>query len=121
MNGLRLYHGPETDDAPEAGDEPGLAFEAPAGPRFAVGTERPDVLSFAALVPRLGGRDAAPLNRAKALHRNRRCPSCGGPVVEPVVLNDGLRDGTGQYIPGTATLVGFHCRGCRSEWPVYGE
>ena len=106
MARLRVYRGPEANRVS----------------RFS-SAERPDVIPFAALVAR---RDrlaaaAAPLNRAKALHANRRCKNCGHSGVDPVTLNDGLRDGSGQYVPGSATLVGFHCPRCRSEWPVYGD
>jgi len=56
------------------------------------------------------------IERARALYDNRCCPSCSYPVVEPIELADGFRNRKGQVIPGTATLVGFRCRGCRSEW-----
>ena len=105
MTRLRVYSGPETKS------------------RLSRIGDWPDVIPFAALVS--AGRQRAasrgPLTRAKALHDNRRCRHCGQGDVEPVTLNDGVRDGSGQYVPGSATLVGFHCRGCRAEWPVYGE
>lgn len=106
MTRLRVYRGPETNRVS----------------RFS-SAERPGVIPFAALVTRrnrVAVANAA-LDRAKALHSNRNCKSCGCQGVEPVTLNDGLRDGSGQYVPGSATLVGFHCTRCRSEWPVYGE
>jgi hypothetical protein len=106
MTRLRVYRGPETN----------------RGSRFS-SAERPGVIPFSALVARhtrLAVANAA-LDRAKALHSNRSCRNCGCSGVEPVTLNDGLRDGSGQYVPGSATLVGFHCTRCRSEWPVYGE
>ncbi|MBI1346412.1 hypothetical protein GC163_08985 [bacterium] len=56
------------------------------------------------------------IERARLLYDNRCCPSCHYPVVEPIELADGVRNRKGQVIPGTATLVGFRCRGCRSEW-----
>ncbi|HEX6984855.1 MAG TPA: hypothetical protein VF170_05735 [Planctomycetaceae bacterium] len=106
MTRLRVYRGPETTNRISR-----------------IGDDRPDVIPFAAFASAGRNRLAArePLSRAKALHENRRCRTCGHGSVDPVTLNDGLRDGSGQYIPGTATLVGFHCRRCHAEWPVYGE
>ncbi|MEM9704351.1 MAG: hypothetical protein AAF907_18060, partial [Planctomycetota bacterium] len=60
----------------------------------------------------------SPLTRAKVLHANRVCPACGAGGVEPVLLNDGVRDASGQPVPGSGTLVGFHCSRCQREWPV---
>src|SRR5690606_11802660 len=98
MTRLRIYNGPEVPLR--------LArFTAPL----------PDVIPFA---PRSTNRfpRTGPLARAKALHENRRCHSCGHADVDPVTLNDGIRDGSGQYVPGSATLVGFHCNRCHEEW-----
>ncbi|QDT37225.1 hypothetical protein [Stratiformator vulcanicus] len=81
--------------------------------------EEPDVIPFEAILNRLKpDANLTPVARAKALHRNRQCPCCDHPVVDPVFLSDGVRDGTGDFIPGTATLVGFHCRECNWEWPA---
>ena len=101
MTRLSVYRGPETSSR----------FS-----RFAA-DDRPDVLPLAWFVDRQSASDS-PLSRAKALHANRSCRFCGHSAVDPVTLNDGLRDGSGQYVPGSATLVGFHCESCRSEWPV---
>jgi len=58
------------------------------------------------------------VTRAQMLRENRECPDCGHPVVEPVELNDAAHNLNGLPIPGTATLVGFHCTRCDREWPV---
>jgi len=58
------------------------------------------------------------LTRAQMLRENRECPECGHPVVEPLELNDAAHNQNGLPIPGTATLVGFHCTRCDCEWPV---
>ena len=58
------------------------------------------------------------VHRARALYANRTCPVCRYPVVLPIELDDAARNRCGQPIPGTATLVGFRCRGCRAEWSV---
>ncbi|NNJ26160.1 hypothetical protein [Alienimonas chondri] len=59
-----------------------------------------------------------PLSRAKILHANRTCKACGAGGVEPVLLSDGVCDASGQQVPGSGTLVGFHCCRCQQEWPV---
>ena len=56
--------------------------------------------------------------RARLLFDNRSCRGCGYPVVTPIELNDGLVNRNRRPIPGTATLVGFHCDGCGEEWSV---
>lgn len=63
----------------------------------------------------------APMNvitRARLLFENRSCRSCGYPVVVPIELDDAQLNRNGQEIPGTASLVGFRCEGCRAEWSV---
>jgi hypothetical protein len=58
------------------------------------------------------------VTRARVMYDNRKCRKCGYPVVEPVELSDSAVNLSGLAIPGTATLVGFHCRGCDAEWHV---
>jgi hypothetical protein len=58
------------------------------------------------------------IDRARALYSNRRCPVCSYPVIVPIELNDAAINRSGLPIPGTATLVGFHCCGCHAEWAV---
>jgi hypothetical protein len=104
---LRVYRGPETVSR----------FS-----RTETADGQPDVIPldvFLASRKRLAAE--TPLSRAKALHQNRFCRFCGHSAVTPVTLNDGQRDGSGQYVPGSATLVGFHCRRCRAEWPVFAD
>ena len=114
---LQIYRGPEASELGTA-----ASTREAHSRRFSTETETPAVLSFAAFVTRRSNRrDAAPLSRAKALHANRTCRFCSHPVVEPVVLNDGLRDGSGEFVPGSATLVGFHCENCDAEWPALDE
>jgi hypothetical protein len=57
-----------------------------------------------------------PVRRARMLFQNRCCPVCQYPVVHPLELTDAARNRRGRIIPGTATLVGFHCNGCGHEW-----
>jgi hypothetical protein len=56
--------------------------------------------------------------RARRLCENNRCPNCSHPVVEPLELADALLSRNRMPIPGTATLVGFRCDRCFSEWPA---
>jgi hypothetical protein len=58
------------------------------------------------------------ISRARLLHDNRNCPHCEHPSVEPLELDDAVYNCSGLPIPGTATLVGFHCLNCHTEWPA---
>jgi hypothetical protein len=58
------------------------------------------------------------ISRARLLFENRSCPNCHYPVVLPLELDDATINRNGLPIPGTATLVGFHCSGCGDEWSV---
>ncbi|MBS0206381.1 MAG: hypothetical protein JSS49_26120 [Planctomycetes bacterium] len=58
------------------------------------------------------------ITRARILFENRRCTHCGYPVVKPLEQDDALVNSTGLEIPGTATLIGFECRGCSSTWSI---
>ncbi len=103
MSHLKLY-------APVAGD----AVDYPQG-----NDGEPLILSF---TPRRGARlhnhvmDV--IERSRILHRNRCCPNCNHPVVEPIELDDAVMSRNHLPIPGTATLVGFHCQACSCEWPI---
>lgn len=100
MSQLKLYQ--------PSGETQTLRFDSP----------QLDILSFHAVTRRSKGRGMSVLMRAKLLHDNRVCPHCSHPVVEPLELEDALVNGSQMPIPGTATLVGFHCHGCEQEWPV---
>lgn len=56
------------------------------------------------------------LARAKTIHHNQTCPDCQSAAVDPIELNDCQFDRFGQAIPGTATVVAFHCNCCQREW-----
>ncbi|MCG6155549.1 hypothetical protein [Rubinisphaera margarita] len=64
------------------------------------------------------GAQTLALNRARLMHHNRFCPCCNSVAVEPLELNDPSLNASGMPIPGTATVVAFHCNGCYHEWPV---
>jgi hypothetical protein len=97
MSALRILWPDETAAESDAADPPILSFEA------AHQTTRPH-------------RNV--VERARVLFANRHCPVCRYPVVIPIELDDAVINRCGQPIPGTATLVGFRCRGCRAEWSV---
>lgn len=56
------------------------------------------------------------VNRARLLHRNATCPTCGRAMVEPIELDDGLLNRSGRPIPGTASVSGFACGACTHRW-----
>lgn len=58
------------------------------------------------------------IERAATLRANCVCPACRRPGVEPIELNDAVLGRGNLPIPGTATLVGFRCNGCDTEWPA---
>jgi hypothetical protein len=58
------------------------------------------------------------ITRAQTLFSNRTCPHCQYALVKPIELDDAVVNRSGLPIPGTATLVGFHCMGCDTEWGV---
>ncbi len=82
-------------------------------------TAEPGIYSFAAWVEKLRRPDTNPaMLRARSLHANQACPDCRRVGVLPLMLNDGRLDGSGRMVPGSATLVGFRCEQCSSEWPA---
>lgn len=96
MSHLALY-------TPEVEDEPWIvSFPTPLRDE----DFHPSTISFG----------TTPLDRARLLHQNRTCPCCGHGAVEPLELRDGQLDRFHRVIPGTATIVGFHCLHCENEW-----
>ncbi len=76
----------------------------------------PAILQFRVMKPLSLRGKMDIITRARLLFDNRTCPECSYPVVTPLELNDALSNRNGLPIPGTATLVGFHCEGCQAEW-----
>ena len=87
-----------------------------------VGTDEHMILPFPSLQMKTNANlDSPPMDvvtRARVLFANRKCHDCGYPVVEPIELSDSAVNHSGLAIPGTATLVGFRCRGCQNEWSI---
>lgn len=101
---LRIY------DPPADANEDVTAVDAPATLPFRPST-RTTILS---------GRYTPPVERARVIHENDTCPECERHDVEPLELADGLISPRNRLpIPGTSTIVGFHCNDCGTEWPVY--
>ena len=101
MSHLRLFSPVDVEESPES-NEHVIPF-APQH-RFATGLSR----------------SIEPVDRARILHENSCCPECERSDVEPLELADSLLSPKNrQPIPGTATIVGFHCNCCGYEWPVY--
>jgi len=68
----------------------------------------------------ISGRFTAPAVQAQAIRENSVCPECSAIDVEPLKLEDDVISPRSHLpIPGTATIVGFHCNHCGTEWPVY--
>ena len=68
----------------------------------------------------ISGRFMEPQDRARILQHNNCCPECAQHDVEPLELTDAIISPKNRMpIPGTATIVGFHCNDCGTEWPVY--
>ena len=66
------------------------------------------------------GRFMPAVDRAKLIHQNGTCPECGHQDIEPLELADSMISPRNRLpVPGTATIVGFHCNDCGTEWPVY--
>ena len=60
------------------------------------------------------------VHRARILRENRCCAFCRSMFVEPLELDDAVISRRNHRpIPGTATIVGFHCHSCSAEWPAY--
>lgn len=83
--------------------------------------EKRDILPF---MPKqttiVSGRITAPIDRARILHENAACPECKKTNVAPIELQDAVISPKNRLpVPGTATIVGFHCNDCETEWPVY--
>jgi hypothetical protein len=104
---LRLFNPPE---------------EPVAAEQNLMDTDRPHILPFRSRgeAPVISGRFTPPADRARMIHDNGACPECELTDVEPLELEDGLISSRSQLpVPGTATIVGFHCNHCGAEWPVY--
>lgn len=104
---LKLYSPDETDT---------LEMEYPSLSLYQEPAEEPEVLSW-----RVMRRNGQPsyleiLNRSRLLHMHRRCHDCGRPTVQPLEQDDATIGKNRLPIPGTATVVGFHCEYCQSEW-----
>ena len=99
---LRIYQPPSE---PEVSNDP---------------ADEPHVIPFAKDgAPKvISGR--LPLDRARILRQNRQCPECSRHDVEPIELQDAVISPRNRLpVPGTATIVGFRCNSCATEWPVY--
>lgn len=93
-----------------------------AGPGATGSSEEPHILPFdnSRRTTIFSGRLIPALERARILHHNSECPDCGKPNVQPLELNDAIISPRSRLpVPGTATLIGFHCEDCGCEWPVY--
>jgi len=114
---LRLYQPPAEAESNEVPEIPEVSSETASSRTIAVDDDAAVILSFAEWAPRLRSRAGSALRRAHALLQNNRCPECRSPVVIPLHLNDGRSDQDGRLVPGSSSVVGFHCDRCQHEWP----
>lgn len=108
---LKLYNPPQ--DADEK-----LNTVASAEPE----NDRLDVIPFHSAHRSIvfSGRLSTPVDRARLIRDNNCCPECARHDVEPLELQDAVLSSRSRLpIPGTSTIVGFHCNDCGTEWPVY--
>ncbi|MBL8811763.1 MAG: hypothetical protein JNM43_16465 [Planctomycetaceae bacterium] len=99
---------------------------ADSAPESVPMTQVPDVFEDIIPIERarrsviLSGRFMPAVDRAKLIHRNSECPECHKHDIEPLELDDAMVSSRSRLpIPGTATIIGFHCNDCGTEWPVY--
>ena len=68
----------------------------------------------------ISGRFMEPADRARIIQQNNCCPACALHDIEPLELADALISPKNRLpVPRTATIVGFQCNDCGTEWPVY--
>ncbi|MFP6761986.1 MAG: hypothetical protein VB858_00160 [Planctomycetaceae bacterium] len=112
---LRIFR-PEDEIAPPVPvDSPAIRASIADQPEDGY---QPVLLNFQEWSDRLRGHSQSQLHRARQIHANCECPECHAALIVPLVLNDGRREPSGEEVPGTATLVGFHCDICSAEWPA---
>ncbi|MDA0809425.1 MAG: hypothetical protein O2983_17165 [Planctomycetota bacterium] len=111
MSVLKVYW-PENESAVAETLPPAMA-ESPTV------SNEPEIYSFVKWVDKLRQPDSQRLAlRAQRLNAHQTCPDCHRAGVSPLMLNDGRMDSAGRLVPGSATLVGFHCEICSHEWPA---
>lgn len=108
MSCLKLY----------APHEAELAGEVEYGESLRIDASEPEILSWETYRRSRKLSLIEILARTRALYQNKRCRDCGRPTVQPVEHDDALLGKNRAPIPGSATLLGFHCDYCRTEWPV---
>jgi hypothetical protein len=76
----------------------------------------PVILHFHAGRRRAGDANDGMIDRIRTIRQNRFCPCCGKAHVQPVSANAALYSRDAMPVPGTGTLVGFHCLQCGHDW-----
>jgi hypothetical protein len=115
MSRLKLFCGDETALDAYAASHPSRAA---AGRNAVCQAEAPAIFDYQSYSDRWRKYRNDPLDRARTLRSNDRCPHCSRGLVKPLELADAVRSRNNLPIPGTATLVGFHCESCHWEWPA---
>lgn len=118
---LRIYEPPADDAAHDATAASSEAEATPSLEALELATDR-HIIPFEShkRTTIISGRYVEPVERARLLSDNSVCPECEKSDIEPLELADAvISPGSRLPIPGTATIVGFHCNECGTEWPVY--
>lgn len=81
----------------------------------------PVILKFPRVENRIAGRIGPGsqrdiLERARTLHANRLCVDCGRAAVVPVDAEPSVAFRDSTAVPGSGTLIGFHCDCCGHQW-----
>lgn len=117
MSCLKIYAPDDFELAEET--EYSAEFENTAATYDEAGRDdaEPEILSLHSIVDRFRNLSVMEvLARTRVMYQNKRCRCCHRPTVEPVEQDDALLNRNRMPIPGSATLVGFHCQYCRHQW-----
>ncbi|MFQ5730723.1 MAG: hypothetical protein ACE5KM_02090 [Planctomycetaceae bacterium] len=99
MSRLKLFRGDRSASAPAVSGE-----------------HAPGVLSYETHFQHWRDYRNNAVARARTLRNNDECPECHRRLVKPLELANAVMSRNNLPIPGTATLVGFHCLKCDWEW-----
>lgn len=122
--GMRVIW-PDDQNVSGSDDRPVVAVASSGGRAGSTDGDEAVILRFpaapsgrdrASLSSPSGGVFRSPADRARLIHRNSICRHCRRALVSLVLAEDGRRDGTGNFVPGSQTLIGFRCECCHREW-----
>jgi len=68
--------------------------------------------------PSTASHPQSAIARARTIHANRVCRSCGRTTVVPLEHHNAVLNRNLMPVPGTASLAGFSCHSCGAEWSL---